>query len=1164
VRWETELREELIGAKSGCAQEERWDHREDQQRQRDNTEGGRVEEVQMVNFMKHDNMRVRLGRNLTFIVGHNGSGKSAVQQAIYLALNGRARSNDRGSVSSLLKSGTAGGHVRVSLQNGGADAYRHSLFGNRITVYRKVGSKSPGASLKLLSESGATISPKPKTLELSPTEPEIRAPARELASICDHFNIDVDNPITVMSQTNSKEFLQGSNNFKHYQLFMKATLLQSVREQLSSANDKVTKVREKLNAVEEELKTQDAEVGEKRKRLQSLEELDDMYEKANTLRKQLNWAYVDDKEVDITIYRASLGDPNTDPPESYPDWAKTYWGSKKKGLRAAEEKQADAASRLQQAEAEKENAAHELRAEQEKTQELKQRTQQSQSELERLRGEQREAEQRKNAINRERREYDDSLKSVQKRLEEEKSKHERLMQSEDMSDRERKAQQEANRLFEKIEEKRAEQAEVQKQESTLQSESAELQQKLESRTQNWKDKRSEVDWIDQEVKNKEGEVRNLEKQKASSAMFGHSHQKQVLEAIHHRGEGNFMRKPLGPLGAYLSLTDQRWKLVAEVAIEGSLDQVVLVDNHQDNKEFQRLAQAKIGRKLNTVIAPFDRPMFNVKQQEGVLTLFDVLKSEENVVLNYLIGRHKTDNTALAESQEELENVVFSGSYGLGYLADGTRARGVAGAREWHPLESQRKQRPNPRLGTDKADIIDGHKNELNRMKEQQKALHEELRKIGNEHNSGNEALKEKQRERQQMKDKETKLSKEIECLTKEANAQQNVSGQQQRESEIEQVNEAIRTLLSTYQESESANKAAEGRLRDAEQEAERVYQELSKKDEEMREFDRQARELTRSDNPSRASYEKKEEEVKKVQQELENAKAKVEKHKRAVNDAHETLEKYEEELADLQKTAKETCSREELEKLPEAPKPKETDNPLRATSQEPISLELNKVEKKISTMQRTTLGANETVESLRNDFEQKNAQCKKRRKQLDDAKEPCNKMRKMLKSRWEVQDKHESTTAATVDQQFQEILNKRHFQGHMDVDFENARINMKVTPPGDKRGKNNEGQSKRSTDMKQLSGGERSYTTLAFLLAVCKEAETPFFCADEFDVFMDEGNRERALLELVNYAQKKQSAQFIILTPNDISPVQQEIQKWRENAQENNLVKIVSMGSRST
>lgn len=40
-------------------------------------------------------------------------------------------------------------------------------------------------------------------------------------------------------------------------------------------------------------------------------------------------------------------------------------------------------------------------------------------------------------------------------------------------------------------------------------------------------------------------------------------------------------------------------------------------------------------------------------------------------------------------------------------------------------------------------------------------------------------------------------------------------------------------------------------------------------------------------------------------------------------------------------------------------------------------------------------------------------------------------------------------------------------------------------------------------DVKALSGGERSYTTISLLLALGESLETPFRVLDEFDVFLD-------------------------------------------------------------
>ena len=69
-------------------------------------ENGIIESVTCINFMCHSRLEVSLGPLINFIIGHNGSGKSAVLTALTICLGGKASSTNRGqSLKDFIKEG---------------------------------------------------------------------------------------------------------------------------------------------------------------------------------------------------------------------------------------------------------------------------------------------------------------------------------------------------------------------------------------------------------------------------------------------------------------------------------------------------------------------------------------------------------------------------------------------------------------------------------------------------------------------------------------------------------------------------------------------------------------------------------------------------------------------------------------------------------------------------------------------------------------------------------------------------------------------------------------------------------------------------------------------------------------------------------------------------
>jgi len=73
--------------------------------------------------------------------------------------------------------------VTITLKNRGDEAYKHDVYGDSVIISRRFDSRG-SSTYKIKAKDGTLVSNK----------------REELSAICDHMNIQVDNPMNVLTQ----------------------------------------------------------------------------------------------------------------------------------------------------------------------------------------------------------------------------------------------------------------------------------------------------------------------------------------------------------------------------------------------------------------------------------------------------------------------------------------------------------------------------------------------------------------------------------------------------------------------------------------------------------------------------------------------------------------------------------------------------------------------------------------------------------------------------------------------------------------------------------------------------------------------------------------------------------------------------------------------------
>eukprot|EP01028_Stygiella_incarcerata_P006497 TRINITY_DN2659_c0_g1_i3.p1 TRINITY_DN2659_c0_g1~~TRINITY_DN2659_c0_g1_i3.p1 ORF type:complete len:1063 (+),score=322.07 TRINITY_DN2659_c0_g1_i3:115-3303(+) len=233
--------------------------RMEMERELEEFQSGYIQHVSLKDFMNHASLEVDLHRRVNFIVGANGSGKSAIFTAIQLGLGGRAQDTWRDrSIKPFVKRGRTSARICITLGNDGEGAYQPDVCGKCIKIVRTITS-SGSSSYEVIAENGAKIGDK----------------RRDVMNVTSHFNIQLSNIGCMMSQNAAAQFLRTSGAEKRYEMVVRGLQLDEMEESLKRTKEFV-----------QDLKQQHIEMKRRRRELEKeKKETEELVQRSEWLKK---------------------------------------------------------------------------------------------------------------------------------------------------------------------------------------------------------------------------------------------------------------------------------------------------------------------------------------------------------------------------------------------------------------------------------------------------------------------------------------------------------------------------------------------------------------------------------------------------------------------------------------------------------------------------------------------------------------------------------------------------------------------------------------------------------------------------------------------------------------------------------------------------------------
>ncbi|KAI0564375.1 Structural maintenance of chromosomes protein [Gracilaria domingensis] len=1035
---------------------------------------GILNSIEMYRFMCHSRFKISFGPNVNIINGENGSGKSAIVAALQVGLAGSARDTERGTkIQDLIQHTKNDALVLINIWNRKGDDKDLDMS------YKHEEYGDIITIERRLRRNGANSwSVRGRLSKPVPLGEGVK-PYQEVQNIVDHFGFMVKNPVSILTQTKSKTFLAGQKPTKHYQFYQEATLLAPLETELKLTIGVTEEIRTILKRTEDALPETDrklAKLEANYRNSQAMKNIDKTIRDAEILSA---WVIVHEADEKRLEYERKTHDeiaPRAEQLSS--ELAKI--GKKLDSLVSERD------SRHQKVD----EASSKVQMFNKTCQEIRRNVLKADAELKNFR-------RRLVDVDSEADDVEKRVKDANLRMEQARKEH-------------FAGQEQKSRLLEEFRKLGLEEKELQERIQTMASEEAAfLEEKYykEEAVQKAKQEFSRCRTEFEDKRRQHIHETAMAKNRTGVARFGDD-VVQVTRGINQR-RSRFRHPPIGPLAQYVKLRDQSWDRAIEVAMGRNLLMTYIVHDVQDAALLKSTFPGRF--RPNVLISDLTRKRYRVGdndvpalQDSRYRTILETMDIEHDAVFNALLDMAQIEKVVLS-TEDDVRNLAWK------------RVRNV------HTVWNKRADRAYIRNGSNTF----RHAPHGVCARYLTKDMGPYLAALARDASQANEDVRRSEDMLAHRSDELRGLLNKLEATVKDlSSSRAKLTNMQRRKNTIEdQLNHAENAFNPEPFEREIAD--LESTMKNLDHRRGKVQQEASH-------FEQSKASLQEEHRKVSAESEEFRNEAAHLTESLES----INKEVARVKSRHRTLKTDSEKASERLKMARREVNvqQNKVVEYTEAARslgssPKNVD--WSKESSEKAQRRVRTLQERLRTEQKRRGG--KSAHEIETEYLQAVKQYKDNQEKRARIAHYENCLLVGIKRRREKLFKLNRVLKTLVRNHFRQFLGAKGHTGNLRFRTNSSgETELRITTQLQHHDMK-DGERHTIEQLSSMSGGERSYTTLAFILALAEVCQMPVRVFDEIDVFQDDATRRVAFRKMTDFCtQYLSDRQIIIITPQKL------------------------------